>query len=37
LFRQNKDKHFDEGVADIIIPDLDEDGGGDADQRGLKF
>ena len=34
-FRQNKDKHFNEDVNDImIIPDLDEDGGGDSDARG---
>lgn len=33
--RQNKDKHFNEDVNDImIIPDLDEDGGGDSDARG---
>jgi hypothetical protein len=35
LCRQNKDKHFNEDVNDImIIPDLDEDGGGDSDARG---
>mmetsp|Transcript_4039 Transcript_4039/g.4017 ORF Transcript_4039/g.4017 Transcript_4039/m.4017 type:complete len:230 (+) Transcript_4039:59-748(+) len=33
IVAQNKDKHFNEDVAEIIIPDLDEDGGGDADQR----
>mmetsp|Transcript_9286 Transcript_9286/g.13989 ORF Transcript_9286/g.13989 Transcript_9286/m.13989 type:complete len:215 (-) Transcript_9286:249-893(-) len=30
---QNKDKHFNDDDAEIVIPDLDEDGGGDTDQR----
>ena len=37
ICRQNKDKHFNEDVNDImIIPDLDEDGGGDSDARGTS-
>jgi len=29
----NKDKHFQDNDEIVVIPDLDEDGGGDSDQR----